>query len=119
MEGLFNAYRPQSILVLLQTLVILSGALGTRVILKAFGYPSVVYHGWSFPVFVRDWALIFMIIPAGWCYLSVKMEERQELSQRASILTGVIMLALLGWVMLWSVGAASSPHMGPIRVRNG
>jgi hypothetical protein len=116
MNSLFNRYRPQGILTLLQTGVILAGSLSTRALLKAQGYPRIYLGHWEFSIFVRDWALLFVLIPVMWCFGSIKFEENSSTwSQRTTFITGVVLLLLLAGSMMRSIGLATLSGSGVIR----
>lgn len=80
-------------------------------VLKGYGYHAVKYADWGLPVFVRDQALLIMLVPVGWCYWSIRWEEQSLMSQRGSLTTGVLLLFLLGWMMFVSWGKAFYPAM--------
>ena len=104
MSGHFSVYRIQGILTLLQTCLIIGGSLLTRAILKVFGYPEVSWGVKAFPVFVRDWWLLLILVPVAWCFTSIWSEERSHwFSQRMTLITGMALLVLTGLAMLLSV----------------
>lgn len=110
MQSLFNIYRIQGVLTLLQTMLILGGSLLTRMWLKAFGYPGFVSPNWGFSIFVRNWALLFVLVPVVWCYFSIKLEGNSSWwTQRMTLITGLLLLVLLAWAMLVSIVQAISP----------
>ncbi|MDB6134329.1 MAG: hypothetical protein JWM59_2572 [Verrucomicrobiales bacterium] len=110
MTGLFSIYRPQGILTLLQTGLIIGGCLLTRGTLKLFGYGTQAARFHDFPVFVRNWGLLLILIPAAWCLATVWSEERSHwFSQRMTLITGIVLLAFIGLAMAISVLQAAYP----------
>lgn len=115
MTSLLQGCRTQSILMLVQASVVIGGSLLTRVVLKTFGYPQVVARNWGFPVFVRDWALLLLLIPVGWCFTTLWAEEKTDWwSQRATIISGIMLLGVLAFMIFLSLVSASSPHWGGV-----
>lgn len=97
---------------LLQTGVLVGGALLTRAVMKLFGYKGWNHSYWDdFPVFVRNWGILLLLIPAAWALTTIWMEEKTEyFGQGSTLLTGKVLLLLLAVAMAASVGAAASPH---------
>jgi hypothetical protein len=87
----------------------------TRVVLKAMGYPQIVVQHWSWPIFVRDWALLLLLVPIGWYFATFWAEEKSDWwSQRATLISGIILLGVLAFMILGALVSASTLSIGGV-----
>jgi len=106
-------YKTQSVLAAMQALVIVYGILSTAAILKASGYPDGVNEWRPFSVFVRQYGLVFMIVPALWVWTTIQLEIRAaNFSRAGSLVSGVLVLIILLYVFLGSASQVTKgrPH---------
>lgn len=70
-------------------------------------------HHWDYPLFVRDWAFLLLLIPIAWCFASIKFEEAANAplwTRRATLFTGMVLLGLLVFAMMGSIGQTMVPE---------
>ncbi len=107
--SLHHDYRPHCVLTILQACIIIAGSLFTRAVLKFMGYPLQDYEVQPLPVFIRDGAWLLLFIPLVWMSLCLWLEiHSPTFTRRASIVSGVILLALLTLLMAIAVSQAST-----------
>lgn len=105
----YENHRLQTIFVLLQAGVIMAGSLATGVILKFAGYVDGMSIGLS-PLlsFVRNWGFLLISIPLAWTLLTIALERRTHwYSNRWTMGSGLLVLALLGWLLFYAIGRAT------------
>ena len=101
-------YAMQSIFAAAQSLVILTGSIFTATVLKS-GHGARSAGPWL-PVFVRDWGFVLMLIPATWVFLTLWLERHRSdwFTKRWTVLSGVLLLAVLAWLMVTAVAIAGA-----------
>lgn len=99
-------YAMQSIFVAAHSVVIVAGSMMTAVALRARGYPDQDRDWPLLPVFVREWGLVLILIPAAWVLLTIWLERHRDLGKRWTILTAVLLLAALACLMMLSFSQA-------------
>ena len=106
-----DSCRPQTVIALIQCGAIIAGCIATGVILKIFGYSG----GQDIPLlvlFVRNWGFLLIAIPLAWVLITAWMEERRGwYSQRVTILSGLVLLVLMCWFLIYVAGRAASVMM--------
>lgn len=118
--GMFHAemhfyenHRLQTIFVILQVLVIMIGSLVTGGMMKIMGYDDAFSERWSpFLRFIRNWGFLLILIPLAWTIFTVALEQRAYwYSKRWTMGSGLLVLALLGWLLLQAMLGAISCDM--------
>ena len=105
----YNAYRIQTILVLIQSGIIVVGSLLTGVILKAMGYPDRFQQIPLKLLFVRNWGFLLILIPLVWAGGTIWMERSQPWhTKRWTMVSGLCLAAWLVLFMAKVVGRAGS-----------
>ena len=101
-------HRQQTVLGLFQAGAIMVGTILTSAILKSLGYgdgqeaPFVVFV-------VRNWGFILLAIPLAWVVATVWMERHHAwFSKRYTLLSGLLLLVLLCWFLLYVAARAGS-----------
>lgn len=102
-------YALQSILGLMQSVVVLYGILATATMMKVYGYPDAPMMWRDDSLFVRRFGLVLFAVPILWVSATIFM-ERYDLtfSKRYTLITGV---ALLVWLVFYFSDAAASPRL--------
>jgi len=103
-------YAMQSIFAVGQSVVIVAGSFFTAVVLKTRGYPDPGAEWRLLPVFIRNWGVAVMLIPAAWVLGTIWLERHRSdwFTKRWTILTGVLLLGGLAWLMIYSALLAGS-----------
>lgn len=99
-------YAMQSIFVAAHSVVIVAGSMMTAVALRTRGYPDKDRDWPMLPVFVREWGLVFIFIPAAWVLLTIWLERHRDLGKRWTILSGILLLAVLACLMMYAFRGA-------------
>lgn len=106
---LYDEYRMQTILTLIQAGVIVFGSLLTGVTLKAMGYPDRFQEIPFLLLFVRNWGFMLILIPLAWAGGSIWLERHLDwYSKRWTLVSGLCLLASLAWFLAMMVGRAGS-----------
>lgn len=94
-------YTPQSVLASLQSVVVIAGSMFTGAALKLMGYPEARVHWPTASVFVRNWGLLLVLIPAAWVVGSIWLERNRAdwFSKRWTIVSGVLVLFCLTYFL--------------------
>lgn len=93
-------YAMQSIFAAAQSVVIVAGSMMTAVALKIRGYPDGDRAWPALPVFIREWGLVLILLPAAWVLSTIWLERhRDEFTKRWTILSGLFLLAALACLM--------------------
>ena len=98
---------PISVLSFLQCVVVMFGMLSLRVWTKALGYEDGCEHITPHAVFLRQYGFVLFLIPL--CFVLVFTIPKQESSFRRKLLTGCIILFILGTVFLMACFTAFKP----------
>lgn len=99
-------YAMQSIFAAAQAVVIVAGALLTAATPRMRGGGS---GGHWLPVFVRDWGVLLLLIPAAWVIVTLWLERHRSdwFTKRWTILSGVLLLVALVLLMVHAFTRAS------------
>jgi hypothetical protein len=105
-------HKLQVVFVAIQATVVVYGVLWTAVILKANGYSEFPeFYPWL-PRLVRHKGLIFLAVPALWCWWTVRYEEvGRKYANLVTFFSGFVILFLL-W-LVFSASAAEANHSFP------
>ena len=86
-------------------MVVLGGCGLAAISIKIFadGYGARPMPG--FPLFMRDWGFVFLVVPAAWVMGTVWLERnpRNAMTKTGTIGTGVLVLIGLGFLVLASM----------------
>jgi len=100
-------YHAITIIAILQTFLIVVGWLVTCIHLKFRGYPDFADFDplvrWSsLSLFVRNWVLVFFVVPGLWVFHALWLEERSEVSDPKAVnfASGLLVISILFWI-LW------------------
>ncbi len=89
-------YAMQSIFVAAQSVTIVAGSMMTAVALRMRGYPDEEKDWPLVPVFLREWGLVLILLPATWMLLTIWLERHTDnFTKRWTILTGTLLPAAL------------------------
>lgn len=94
-------YTPQTVLASMQAVVVIAGSMFTGAAMKIMGYPEAS-HDWHLAsVFVRNWGVLLILIPATWVVGSIWMERNQSdwFSKRWTVLSGLLVLLSLAYFL--------------------
>jgi hypothetical protein len=91
----------QSIFFITHCMVIMGGSMFTATFLKLNGYPEARPVWPWLPVFIRNWGVVLILIPAVWVLATIWLERHCSdwFSKRWTILSGAFLLAALAWFM--------------------
>lgn len=80
----------------MQVFAIFGGIVGVFMAMKAWGYPDTEIE-WNFmAVFIRNWGLLLLVIPAIWATTVIRWEEKtHDWTTRWTVLSGYLLLGLL------------------------
>lgn len=100
----FRQYTAQSVLVVLQSALIIGGSLTTASLMKLRGYPDPRQFWHPLTLFVREWGFLLILIPGLWVCWTIWCEHQREysFSKRSTIGTGLLLLALLAFFFFMS-----------------
>ncbi|WP_035607136.1 hypothetical protein [Haloferula sp. BvORR071] len=103
-------YAMQSIFAAAQAMVIVAGSLMTAAVLQTHGYPDAKAEWRWLPVFVREWGLALMLVPAAWVLTTLWLERHRDawFTKRWTILSGSLLLAGLVGLMVYAYALAGS-----------
>ena len=109
MIRLHGEYRMHTILILLQSGVIVLGSFLTGTMLKAMGYVDHLYELPFLVWFVRNWGFMLILIPLFWTLGSIWMDRYFDwYTKRWTLVSGLCLLALLTWFLLRVLARAGS-----------
>ncbi|MBP6785751.1 MAG: hypothetical protein KA152_18295 [Verrucomicrobiales bacterium] len=97
--GLIREYTTQTVLCTLQSTVVVAGWMCFATKLKILGYPDAP-ELWDWWVrLLRNWGMLWLLIPGAWVVFSVWMEQKSDndFSQRWTVVTGVGVLVILAF----------------------
>ena len=99
-------YKVQSVLGLMQTVVIIYGILATATIMKVYGYPDAAVMWQDGSLFVRRFGLVLLALPILWVSATIYWEQFDQIFSKAcTLITGIALLVAL--VMLFSQTAGN------------
>ena len=105
----YDNHRLQTIFVLVQAFVIIAGSLTTGATMKLMGYEEG--NGMELPLLpllIRNWGFLLIVIPLAWTVLTIALEQRTDWhSKRWMIASGLLVLVLLGWLVVYAIGRSS------------
>ena len=81
--------------------------------MKIMGYDDAFSERWSpFLRIIRNWGFLLILIPMAWTILTVTLEQRAYwYSKRWTMGSGLLVLALLGWLLVHAMLGAISCSM--------
>lgn len=87
----------QSIFAVFQCGIVIIGTACTAGMLKLSGYPDDAIEWPSTAVFIRNWGLLWLVVPLGWVVGTVYLERNREInfSGKAVVISGFIILSIL------------------------
>ena len=93
-SGNASEYTAQTILAIMQMIVIIVGTVFTAMVLERMCHPDNVVP--SVSLFVSDWGFVFLLVPVLWTIGTVILEMRDiEWSKSCTIFSGLIVLGVL------------------------
>ena len=98
-------YKAQSVLGLMQTVLILYAILTTATLMKAMGYPDddILVQWRPMALFVRKFGLLLMLVPISWCCITIRLENSSSrFSKPWTLVSGLLLLSVL-YLVLWPV----------------
>jgi hypothetical protein len=105
-------------LALLQLGVVMLGVFMTRAAFMASGYPEAKALWNAFPLFVRNYGFVFLIIPLAWTGMVLWLENKStgRWTSRWTFVSGLILLVALVLLFLWTYGNPYSFRKEPIQM---
>ena len=100
-----HEYSIQTVFALLDSALIIGGSMFTAAAMKVGGYPDPDRIWPPFPVFVRNWGFLLILIPAIWVVWTIWAENnrRESFGKKWTFLTGIVVFAGLAYAMAAAV----------------
>ena len=98
-------YKIQSVLGLMQTVLILYAVLATATLMKAMGYPDddIMVQWKSMALLVRKAGLMLMLLPIAWTCITIQLENgSSRFSKSWTLASGLFLLVVL-YLVLWPI----------------
>jgi len=108
-----------AVLGLLQIIVWFACFLVVGTILKARGYPDAIDLIIPSAVFMREWGLIYTLIPSVWTIWAswdLEQNESSDLSLKGHLIIGVLLLLATVYMTTTYIGLAGTTRMGAHRI---
>lgn len=98
-------FKVQSVFAVLHSALIIGGSMATAALMKARGFPDPEQFWHPLPMFVRSWGFLLILVPGAWVAATIWLERNrsESFSARWTLVTGVLVLAALGCLMLVSI----------------
>ena len=112
---MLQEHKFQSVIAAFQCAVVILGIISATLMLKAAGFPESRQSWPGLPVFVRNWGLVYLLVPIVWVFVTVYLERKDdiEFGKRGVVISGLLVLLALFIFFFWvSARAIVSPIGG-------